>query len=371
MRRFVLLTATLGLAACASEEPGRIPRASEPVNVTVSEALRAPAVESFPASVTSERTAEIATRMSGTVARVLVDVGSRVSRGQPLVELDGNDVNARVTAARAQERLARASHRRIANLSRDGAASQQELDQATAALEAAGAMLAEAEAQEAYAMVRAPFDGVVTSRSVDAGDLALPGQPLLVLVAPGALKVVADLPAQRAGTLRAGDVVRVRLGESGAPAGARVTRVVPALGGSSRTFRVEAAMESAPSGAIPGAYARLELERAGEGARWVPQDAVVDRGQLTGVFSVEADTLRLRWVRLGQRRDGAVELLSGPLGEIAVVRRPGADLFDGRPVGRRTDEAWAAPGVAGAAAGVPRGAGADAGAAAPGGEVGR
>lgn len=351
MKRFVLLTATLGLAACASEEPGRIPRASEPVDVTVSEALRAPALESFPASITSERTAEIATRMSGSVARVLVDVGSQVRRGQPLVELDANDVNARVTAARAQEQLARSSHRRVENLARDGAASQQELDQATAALEAAAAMSAEAEAQEAYAVVRAPFDGVVTSRSVDAGDLALPGQPLFVLVAPGALKLVADLPAQRAGALAVGDTVGVHVEGTDAQVRARVTRVVPALGGSSRTFRVEAAMEGAPSGAIPGAYARLEMVRSGEGPRWVPEDAIVDRGQLTGVFAVEADTLRLRWVRLGQRREGAVELLSGPVGgDLTVVRRPTADLFDGRPVGRKSEESWTAPGRVPAAA---------------------
>jgi len=346
MKRIILLTTTLGLAACASEEPGRIPRASDPVVVTVSAALRAPALESFPASVTSERTAEIATRMSGTVGRVLVDVGSRVSRGQPLVELDADDVNARVTAARAQEQLARTSHRRVENLARDGAASQHELDQATAALEAAGAMLAEAQAQEAYAMVRAPFDGVITARTVDAGDLALPGQPLLVLVAPGALKVVADLPALRSGSLEVGDTVRVRLERSGEQVPARVTRVVPALGGASRTFRVEAAMQDTPSGAIPGAYARLEVARAGEGPRWVPEDAIVERGQLTGVFAVEADTLRLRWVRLGQRRDGAVELLAGPAGsELTVVRRPAADLFDGRSVGQVAEEGWAAPGM--------------------------
>jgi len=349
MKRIVLLTTTLGLAACAAEEPGRIPRASEPVDVTVSAALRAPAAESFPATVTSERTAEIATRMSGAVTRVLVDVGARVRRGDALVELDAVDVAARVAAARAQEQLAVASHRRVDNLARDGAASQQELDQVTAGLGAARALVAEAEAQQAYAVVRAPFDGVVTSRSVDAGDLAGPGQPLVTLVAPGALKVVADLPAQRAGSLRAGDEVGVRLEGSATRTSATVTRVVPALGGSSRTFRVEATMDGAPEGAIPGAYARLELDRVGEGPRWVPADAIVERGQLTGVFAVEADTLRLRWVRLGQRRDDAVELLAGPTGGLTVVRRPGAELFDGRAVAACHDEAWSAPGIAPAA----------------------
>jgi hypothetical protein len=92
--------------------------------------------------------------------------------------------------------------------------------------------------------------------------------------------------------------------------------------------------------------------RSGEGPRWIPADAVVDRGQLTGVFAVEADTLRLRWVRLGQHRDGAVELLSGPAGaDLTVVRRPTADLFDGRAVGQRSEESWTAAGVAPAAGG--------------------
>lgn len=351
MKRLVLLTTTLALAACGAEEPGRLPRTTEPVAVTVSDALRAPAVESFPASVTSERTAEIATRMSGTVERVLVDVGSRVRKGDALVALDARDINAQVEAARAQAQLAEASHRRVANLAKDGAASQQELDQATAAFEAAQAMLTQAEAQQAYAVVRAPFDGVVTHRSVDAGDLALPGHPLLIMVAPGALKVVADLPAQRSGSLKAGDPVTVRVEGAKAILAARVSRVVPALGGPSRTFRVEAVLDNAPAGVVPGAYARVELTRLGEGPRWVPADAVVDRGQLTGVFSLESDTLRLRWVRLGQRRDGAVEILSGPTGDLTVVRRPSAELFDGRAVSSSRAEAWSTPWTANTADG--------------------
>lgn len=341
MKRLVLLTTALALGACAAEEPGRLPRGGDPVDVTVSAVQRAPAVESFPASVTSERTAEIATRMSGTVERVLVDVGSRVRKGDALVALDATDIAARVSAARAQEELARTSHRRVENLARDGAASQHELDQATAGLTAAQAMLAEAEAQQAYAVVRAPFDGIVTLRNVDAGDLALPGHPLFTVVAPGALKVVADLPAHRSGSLQAGDVVMVRVEGSDTPIPARVSRVVAALGGSARTFRVEAALDEVPAGVVPGAYARVEVVLGGEGPRWIPADAVVDRGQLTGVFSVESDTLRLRWVRLGQRRGGGVELLAGPGGDLTVVRRPTADLFDGRAVASLSDEPWA------------------------------
>ena len=96
---------------------------------------------------------------------------------------------------------------------------------------------------------------------------------------------------------------------------------------------------------MPGSYARLEVRRRGQGPRWIPSDAVVSRGQLTGVYTVESDTLRLRWVRLGQERDGAVELLAGPGGEVSVVRRPAADLFDGRVVSSMRDEPFTVNGT--------------------------
>jgi len=342
MKHLTLLTVALTVAGCSSDEPGRLPRPEQPAEVTVSPVRRAPAVESYPAVVASDRTAEVATRMSGTVERVHVHVGARVHQGDALVSLDATDIRARVAAARAQEKLAERSHQRIANLHSDGAASQQELDQAEAALEGARAQRIEAEAQEAYAVVRAPFDGVVTHRNVDPGDLAAPGRPLFTLVGSGALKVIAELPARRAGTLSVGDSVGVRVDD--AVRAGRVDRVVPALGGASRTFRVEASLREGNGGVIPGSYARLELRRNDQGPRWVPEDAIVRRGQLTGVFSLEADTLRLRWVRLGRSRGDAVELLAGPAGDLVVVRRPAPELTDGRPVSTAHPEAWSAPG---------------------------
>ncbi|MEJ2203565.1 MAG: HlyD family efflux transporter periplasmic adaptor subunit [Gemmatimonadota bacterium] len=174
--------------------------------------------------------------------------------------------------------------------------------------------------------------------------MAAPGRTLLTLVAPGALKVVADLPAQRAGTLEVGSAIGMRVGDAVVPGS--VSHVVPALGPGSRTFRVEASLPQGLPKAIPGRYARLEVVRPGGGPRWIPADAVVERGQLRGVYAVEGDTLRLRWVRLGQVRDGAVELLAGPSGELTVVRRPAADLYDGRAVSTTRVEPWAAPGAA-------------------------
>jgi len=344
MKRMTILVAALAGAACSTDDPGRLPLSEEPVTVTVSAVRRAPSVESYPAVIASERSAEIATRMSGTVVSVPVDVGTRVRAGQTVIELDAADVTARVSSARAGLELAERSFRRMESLAGDGAVSQQELDQAKAALEEARAGMLAAEAQEAYALLRAPFDGVVTARSVDPGDLAVPGVPLLTIVAQNALKVVAELPARRSGGLAPGDVVGVRATGLEGTWPARIARVVPALGSGSRTFRVEATPIDTWAGVVPGAYARVVLTEDGEGPRWLPSDAIIERGQLVGVYALDGDTLRLRWVRLGQERDGAVELLAGPAGELTVVRDPAADLFDGRAVSVASVVPWAVPG---------------------------
>lgn len=337
-RLLIPLTLAATLAACSTEDPGRIPRTDEPVEVTVSTATRAPSTRTVAASVVAERSADVATRMSGTVQEVPVDVGSRVARGDLLLRLDGGDVQARIDAARSNLELAERSHRRISNLAADGAASQSELDEVTARLEAARAALQEARAQQEYVEVRAPFSGEVTTRSVNPGDLAAPGRPLLRLVGHDALEVHAEVPAQRAGSLMVGQPVRIRVADVKHPLEAEITRVSRALESGSRTFRVEAALQDPPAAVLPGAYARMELTDVDEGPRWIPEDAVVRRGQLRGVYSVERDTLRLRWVRLGRSVDGAVEILAAPGDELQVVRRPAADLHDGQPVARTTRE---------------------------------
>ena len=350
-RLSIPVAAVLAAAACGgSEEPGRLPAPSEPVTVTVSEAVATASSEAFPATLVARREAQVATRMSGTVREVRVDVGDRVGAGQVLVVLDAGDVHARIDAAAGAAELARRTFQRVRNLAADGAASLQELDEARARLDAAEGGLADARAQAGYATVTAPFTGVVVARSSDPGDLAVPGRPLLRLVDHGALKVQADLPGGRAGTVGVGDPVRVTL-PGGETHTARVTRVAPAVTGGSRRFRVEAAFEPAllPGGALlPGAWARLEVPDAGASTWWIPADAVVRRGQLTGAYVVEDGELRLRWLRLGELRGDAVEVLAGPAstGPLSVVRRPAPALEDGLPVASATSEPWAVPGVA-------------------------
>lgn len=333
---------TVAGAGCDRGEPGRVERPESPVEVVVSEVGTAAGVVAFPAEVVAEEEVEIATRASGLVRSVSVDVGSRVRPGQLLVALEADAVGAGIEAAEAAVRRASRYHERIAALEADGAATPQELDDAEAGLARARAELKRARTEMAYVRLTAPIAGVVTERRVDPGDLVVPGRAAITLVGTGGLKVRADLPAESAGIVRPGSDVTVVAGGSGARVPARVTRVVPALEGGSHRFRVEAAIEPGGSGErlLPGSWARLEVERAGDSTRWIPADALVRRGQLRGVYTVEDDTLRLRWVRTGRSRGDAVEVLAGVPAGARLVRRPDPALEDGLAVRAVEREAW-------------------------------
>lgn len=347
MKRFAQSSVVAGglmlLAACHAPETPRERPVLDPVAVEVSGAVTAADAGLEAARVVPVQEAEVATRTAGVVARMAVQVGDRVPAGALLARLDAADVDARIAGAEAREALAARTFTRIENLARDGAASQQELDEARAALAAARAGVEEAGAQGTYVEIRAPFAGVVTARMADAGDLASPGRPLLRL-AGDAVKVVAELPASRVGGVEVGD--RVTLSTDSDVLDGVVRRVVPALDGASRRFTVEIEPASR-EGLMAGAFVRLGLEGGGGPTRWIPEDALVRNGQLTGVFAVEGDTLRLRWVRLGSSRGDAAELLSGPPGELTVVRTPSGQLRDGQPVERATPLPWAPSGVGG------------------------
>ena len=341
----IALVTIISAAGCGGE-PGELPASSEPVDVVVSTSASAPGLTTAPGTVVATREAKLATRTSGTIRSVAVDIGARVSAGDALVALDTREIDARIASAEAAAQLARRWHERIASLADDGAATAQELDDAKARLEMAEAGLRDARAQRNYVVLRAPFAGVITARMADPGDLAVPGVPVLNMIGTDALKIEADLPAELAGEISVGDRLGVYQPESGRRHAARVTRVVPAVERSSRRFRIEARFESdsvAPPAVSSGTFVRVELDRPGSATRWIPADAVVRRGQLSGVFVVEDGELRLRWVRLGERFGESVELLAGPAGDAPLVRNPAPALVDGQPVGdvRRID--WQPP----------------------------
>jgi RND family efflux transporter MFP subunit len=344
MKRYVMLFApalVLTLGACDSGEPGEVADLEAIGAVEVSSVVTSGTGSQVPGRVVALKTANIATRGSGTVEAVPVDVGSVVRAGQVVARLEGAGVESAVASAEAQAVVARRTYERMVNLERDGAATRQELDQAEANLKMAEARLEEASAARDYIVLRAPFDGTVTARMADPGDLAVPGKPILVISGSGGVKVAADAPASMVDRVEEGKSVVVVWPETGARWVATVRRVVPVIDLASHRFRIEATFDSSDRLPAPGSFVRLDLPVPGESSYWIPADAVVRRGQLTGAFVISGEQARLRWIRTGRRTGDAVEALAGITEADLVVRRPPEGLVDGAVVESSEIVPWA------------------------------
>jgi RND family efflux transporter MFP subunit len=206
-----------------------------------------------------------------------------------------------------------------------------------AQLEAARAGFLQAEGQAnaasaelAYASLVAPFAGLVTARYSDPGDLTSPGQPVLVIEEAGPREVVVGVPEGVATGLKAGQEVAVTLGAEGRRVTARIVSLVPAADPVTRTLEVRL-VSPAPMTTGLTAIVEFPLARPKEDRLSVPRSALVERGELTGVYLFSPDsTVRLRWVRLGPATGETVEVVSGLLpGDLVVVKPTG--ILDGTP----------------------------------------
>jgi RND family efflux transporter MFP subunit len=277
-------------------------------------------------SVVARNRAEITTRMMARVTSLNADVGSRVRVGQVLIQLGTEDIAANRAKAQAAVMVAGAARaeaekhadRMDALLAQDVVPQVQrdqahlQLTQAEAQLAMATATLREVETAGTYATIRSPFDGEIVSRSIDEGDVAAPGMPLLVVEETGPRDGRLAVPVNAAAGLEVGSTVRVTtLGDRDFDAPVRV--VAAGADPLSKTVEVRVTLPADwPTGVSLTALVPTGTTRA----ITIPSGAVVRRGQLTGVRVVTADGVALRWVRLGRTvggdgSEGRLEVLSG------------------------------------------------------------
>ncbi len=231
--------------------------------------------------------AEIAPRVSGEIREVLVREGDTVARGAVLARLDTEELQDAVAAAAAEVEAARvaqlaqsASTSRDSTLFVNNAISREAWEHSQAVEAAAAARLevaqrhrAQAQVQLGYAVARAPFDGVVSGRMVDPGDLAVPGKPMLRMVRQSSVRVRGEISPALLTRIHRGTPVDLTLGDHHLEAA--VSRVFPAMQGSHlATFEVDVSHPS--PGFVAGATVGVDLHpQSGEGLL-VPVDALLE-----------------------------------------------------------------------------------------------
>ncbi|MFH2051394.1 MAG: efflux RND transporter periplasmic adaptor subunit [bacterium] len=301
-------------------------------------------------SLEAAQSVMISTRMMGWVKRIHVTEGQRVRKGDPLLSIDDSDLMARKAQAEAgiaeaEAVLANAQKMaaRFENLYADKSVSKQQLDDVLTGRDraAAGVKMAEAGLRElkvhlSYLDLVAPIDGVIGRRMIEEGDMASPGMPLLILEETAAMKVVAHIGEQDVSAVAAGDPVIIDVTSlQGAEFESVLDKVVPTANPGSRTYDIEAVVPNADGRLKSGMFARVKIPVDSRKAVLAPEEAIIRRGQLTGVWTVADDqTAHLRWIRLGRVRDGRVEVLSGLDGGETVVLSHDQPLVEGDRVVR-------------------------------------
>jgi RND family efflux transporter MFP subunit len=304
------------------------------VRVQTIEAIKQPAVEEVVGTVQPKLQAVIEAKNSGRITRLPVALGQSVKQGELLVELATQEIQARLDQANATFRQAELDFNRTANLRKQSAATPAELDATQARYNVAKATVAEAEALSGYAKIVAPFDGVVTRKLADEGDLAMPGKPLLELEGRAGLRLVADVPSLLASRVLPKAKLSVRVETLPDAITGTVREISPGADPASRTVRMKVDLPET-AGLSTGQFGRLAVP-VGEGTfLFVPPPALVRRGQLEILFVAADGKAQMRLVRTGKETPQGIEILAGLAPGEAVVIEGAGNLRDGQPLQMR------------------------------------
>jgi RND family efflux transporter MFP subunit len=378
------IAAALAASGCGGHETASRESAGNPVEIQVAAAAVQNVPENFEAGgvVKARTTATLVARIVAEVRDVLVRPGDRVKAGQVLIRLDARDlqagqaraqaglagatqaIRAATTAregAEAALTLATVTHRRVSELRAKNSATPHELDQAVTGLKGAeaqaqgaqaGVLQAQAGAEAAraaldsanvalsWAAIAAPFDGVVTEKMVEPGNMAAPGVPLMTVEDTKGFRLEVRVDETRAAAIDRARPVTVLLDSaaadsaspSPAPLAGTISEFARALDPGSHAFLVKIDLPER-SAVRSGMFGRARLAGPSAPALFVPASAVVRRGQVASVFVVGADNrAALRMVQLGSATEFGQCIAAGIESGERVVVSPPPVLVDGARV---------------------------------------
>ena len=343
--RLLTLGATVAiLAGCSKAPEGHHFKEADlpPVSVrtqTVQE-KKSPMLEEVVGTVRAKLHATMEAKTSGRIAEMPVFLGQKIKAAELLARLDAPEIKARLEQADAGLLQAEREWKRVSSLLNQQAATRADYDAADSRYLIAKAAVAEARAMMGYVEIRAPFDGVVTRKWADVGDLAAPGKPLVELEDPTRLQIEADVPETMAVNIKPEGRLAVRFGQDSAELAATVAEIAPNADPTSRTFQVKLDLPSqdpalrTPHSAVlrSGQFARLVVPVGEFASMRIPASAVVQRGQLEIVFVAENQRAQLHLVKTGRKIDGETEILSGLDSGDTVVIDNASQLVDGQPL---------------------------------------
>ena len=359
----LMLIAVVSLVGCSSEQSRTAPSPETLRNIPVLAVQQANLTDLLEAvgTVRAAQTSDAASQMMGNIVEIRAHEGDRVQRGQVLAVIDDSQPRAAVDRAAAaslaaQQQLAGADSdlalaestlKRYQNLYEKKSVSPQEFDEVKARQQAAlarrdmakagqaqaQASLSQARTSLDYTRIRAPFEGVVTEKKADSGTLASPGMPIFTVEDVRRYRLEATVNENDLRYVRTGQQVVVvidaldNVGLKG-----KVVQIVPAADVASRTFLVKIDLPT-DTHLRSGLFGRAQFSRGERQALLIPRSAVVDRGQLQGIYVLDQNKVAsLRYITLGKPSGADVEVLAGLQDGEQLVAKPGAVDLNGKRI---------------------------------------
>ena len=309
---------------------------------------RSGGVLTLPATLRGDNETAIYARVTGYVRKFDVEIGDRVAKGQVLAELDTPELDQQVRQAAAQVEqakanvvLGKAALDRWKKLFKEDSVAKQALDEkqnafdtAVAAQAAAEANLKQLQATTAFKHVVAPFDGVITARNVNIGNLVDSGSSglsLFSMAVTDPLRVFVDVPQAYVKMIQVGTKVDVTQQElPGEVFKATVSYIAGAIDVTTRSLRVELMLPN-PHGALkPGAYVQVSLPLAPRAPLSIPANTLLFRAEGPHVAVVDAEgVVHLQPVKIARDLGASLQISEGLSADDRIVLNPPDSLLSG------------------------------------------
>lgn len=302
--------------------------------------------------VEAAHSANISTRVMGYITKLNVSVGDHVNKGEIIATISNNDIVAKraqadAMIAEANDALqnAQKDYNRFTALYKQQSASAKELDNVTlqfnsakSRLESAKQMRNEVDAMLAYTTLTAPFSGTVTQKSADAGSMANPGMPIVTIEQSGSYQISAAVPETQINQIKQGQAVTVNIKSVNKTFTGKVMQLNQSSQFTGGQYIIKVSIpDKEKNGLYAGMYANLSIassnKEISEDAVLVPVSSIINKDQLTGLYTISAsNTALLRWVRLGKTFGDKAEVLSGLGNNEQFIVSANGKLYNGVPV---------------------------------------
>ena len=292
----------------------------------------------LPGTLQGINEALIYSRVNGYVKEWFKDIGDTAKKGEVLAILDIPEVNRQVDEANATYQLTKTAYERWTRLRAQDAVSQQELDEKTGAFRQAEAVLKRLRDQLNYGTVVAPFDGTVTKRNINLGDLVNAGnggtaQAMFSMAHVDKLHVYVYVPQDRTAQIKVGDNVQIlQPSAPERPIIGRIARTAGAIDNTTRTLQVDVEVPNPKLDLLPGSYVEVALKMDSSGALVLPTNTLLFGAGGPFVAVVKDGLVLRKKVTLGIEYGSMVEIKSGVTTADEIILNPPDSIIDGQKI---------------------------------------